>query len=375
MTLDRPFANTGDKEVFDEASSPTGDMSLEKGFTSLFELTPESGGLFILRQKFNQLMYLVTNQILTNKSDIANSVKLTENQAIDGVKTFTSSPIVPTPTTNFQASTKKYVDDKFSLTPFVPARQTVLNGAVSNGLPAFGGVTGSSTLTASNGSITATCSDGLNNRIGTILNPSWSGLSTNGIMYLYLDIATDGTCTTGSTTLAPIYQFGGTYSTVNGQFTYNIQEAIGKVGNGTVANQVYRVFIGEVAVSGNVVTAITWYAVQGRYDSDWTNTLPASAVQIVKSHNLGIIPNDVKMTIKCLTSDLNYSIGDIVDNVMTANGSSIWSPTPIIKSNKSLSITSYPVASPWALTNKTTGAIASLTNANWAYKFQATRGW
>jgi len=38
-------------------------------------------------------------------------VKLTGDQTVAGVKTFSSSPVVPTPTTDFQASTKKYVDD------------------------------------------------------------------------------------------------------------------------------------------------------------------------------------------------------------------------------------------------------------------------
>ena len=38
------------------------------------------------------------------------AVKLTGNQTISGVKTFSSSPIVPTPTTNFQVATKAYVD-------------------------------------------------------------------------------------------------------------------------------------------------------------------------------------------------------------------------------------------------------------------------
>ena len=42
-------------------------------------------------------------------------VKLTGNQTISGVKTFASSPIVPTPTTNFQVATKKYVDDAISV--------------------------------------------------------------------------------------------------------------------------------------------------------------------------------------------------------------------------------------------------------------------
>ena len=40
------------------------------------------------------------------------NVKKTGNQTVAGVKTFSSSPIVPTPTTDMQASTKKYVDDK-----------------------------------------------------------------------------------------------------------------------------------------------------------------------------------------------------------------------------------------------------------------------
>lgn len=40
------------------------------------------------------------------------NVKLSGNQTIAGVKTFSSSPIVPTPTTNTQVANKKYVDDK-----------------------------------------------------------------------------------------------------------------------------------------------------------------------------------------------------------------------------------------------------------------------
>ena len=41
----------------------------------------------------------------------ATNVKKTGNQTIAGVKTFSSSPIVPTPTSDTQAATKKYVDD------------------------------------------------------------------------------------------------------------------------------------------------------------------------------------------------------------------------------------------------------------------------
>jgi hypothetical protein len=43
-----------------------------------------------------------------------NQVSKIGNETIAGIKTFGSSPIIPTPTTEYQASTKKYVDDKFS---------------------------------------------------------------------------------------------------------------------------------------------------------------------------------------------------------------------------------------------------------------------
>lgn len=38
-------------------------------------------------------------------------VALTGDQTVAGVKTFSSSPLVPAPTTDLQAATKKYVDD------------------------------------------------------------------------------------------------------------------------------------------------------------------------------------------------------------------------------------------------------------------------
>lgn len=41
---------------------------------------------------------------------VNDTVKLTGNQTIAGVKTFSSSPIVPTPTANTQAANKAYVD-------------------------------------------------------------------------------------------------------------------------------------------------------------------------------------------------------------------------------------------------------------------------
>jgi hypothetical protein len=43
-----------------------------------------------------------------------NVVKLTDNQTINGIKTFTSSPVVPTPTTGSQSANKTYVDTQIN---------------------------------------------------------------------------------------------------------------------------------------------------------------------------------------------------------------------------------------------------------------------
>lgn len=194
-----------------------------------------------------------------------------------------------------------------------PVRQTVLNGPVdTNGLPSFGGSTGGTTVTAS-GTLTATASNGTSDRTGSIVNPSWTGLSTNGTMYLYLDIASNGTCTTGSTTLLPTYRFGGADVVTAGQHTFNKQEMQMKVGNGSTASQVWRVFVGEVTVSGGLVTAIAWYALMGRYER--TQTMPAANTPLSFSHNLGAKPDIWKMVWVCGTAQAGLAVGDELDIV------------------------------------------------------------
>ena len=62
-----PFANTGDREEFSIGIDPSGKVSLEKGWTELYQLRPEEGGLFILRKVFNQMMKLVSTDTVTWK--------------------------------------------------------------------------------------------------------------------------------------------------------------------------------------------------------------------------------------------------------------------------------------------------------------------
>ncbi len=65
-------------------------------------------------QNNNEIM-AKTNELVSQVNDLVTmdveNVKLIGNQTIAGVKTFSSPPVVPTPTTDMQVSTKKYVDD------------------------------------------------------------------------------------------------------------------------------------------------------------------------------------------------------------------------------------------------------------------------
>ena len=155
MALTKPFAENGDKKAIPQTTSD-GSVSFDRGFGSFYALPPEEGGLFIDRAQFNQLMYDTTSQVLENKQQIATQanrinevnttltqsintkanqsttytktevnnllnakansnavVNLSGNQTINGVKTFTSVPIVATqPINNNQVANKAYVDSK-----------------------------------------------------------------------------------------------------------------------------------------------------------------------------------------------------------------------------------------------------------------------
>jgi len=61
----------------------------------------------------------VTGNVTGNAGTVTNGVYTIGDQTIAGVKTFSSSPIVPTPTTNTQAANKLYVDS--AATPSFPS--------------------------------------------------------------------------------------------------------------------------------------------------------------------------------------------------------------------------------------------------------------
>lgn len=256
-------------------------------------------------------------------------------------------------------------------------RQTVLNGTVdSSGLPNFGGSTGSTTVTQAN-TLTVAAANGFNisgavDRIGQKTNPSWTGLSTNGTMYLGVTVNSDGTLTEFSTTLAPVYQWGGTFSVTNNQRTFNIQQMQMQVGNGSTASQSYDVFVGEVTVAGGVVTAITWYALMARYDTGYSGNIPAASTRTSYNHNLGIVPKVSRLMLKCGTAEQNFSIGDEI--TPSLGGATVGQGQVLQATTKTIAWTTGSSNSV-VVNNATTGALTALTSGNWTVRMIAERGW
>lgn len=264
-----------------------------------------------------------------------------------------------------------------SASQVVQVRQTVLSGPVdSNGLPNFGGSTGSGTVTAA-GTLIATAANGFGasgnvDRIGSIVNPSWTGLTTNGVMYLGLTIASNGGCTPFVTTLQPVYQWGGTYSVTSNQRTFNIQEMVMKVGNGASAAQAYDMFVGEVLVSANVVSTITWYALMGRYDSGYAGTIPGLGTRTSYSHNIGVTPTVSRLMLKCVTAEQNFSVGD---EITPSLGASTAGQGMVLQATSKAIAYTTGTGNSFVVNNATTGSLTGLTSANWSVRMLAQRGW
>ena len=249
-----------------------------------------------------------------------------------------------------------------------PVRQTVLSGPVdANGFAAFGGSVGSATLTAS-GTIKASAAAGSDaNYTGSITNPAFTSPAGSGTGYLMLSIASGGAVTASVRTLAPVYQFGGAYSTTNGQLTFNVQEMTMKAGNGSTATQVYEVCIGECPHTAGVWSgSIVWYALLARYDSGLFAVAVSTAY--AKNHNLGVQNNVVTMTIAddaAGTNERPHNPTSAYAGAGTGNGS-----YPSATTRNSITTTTLNNAVGFG----TTG-IPPVTVATAYYRVKVQRGW
>lgn len=272
-------------------------------------------------------------------------------------------------------------------------RQTVAAGPVGtdglpSGLPSTNGSLAITWTVAAASRFVAVAANGWdyqgrpNDRVGVSLaNLAWTGLTASRAAatpnFLYVVVNADGTLTVGSTILAPVYQWGGTPATTAGQFTFNIAEMKGYLGNGTTAPEAFVVFVGEAATDGSGVISTVAYAYNGRYESAFTATLWGTSTAVSKSHNLGVIPRSKDFILECTTNDKGYLVGEqisMVGQTLTASATGVYHPHPLAATRNAMHSYSGADAA-FLATNATTGGNDALTAASWKYKAVADRGW
>lgn len=279
------------------------------------------------------------------------------------------------------------MSDRPAIRPAV--RQTVLSGPVgtgggSAGFPNLFPATAVS-LAVTSQNVTSTTPlivtaangydrNGAVDRTGiSAANLTWSTLTPSATCYLYIDIGADGVLTTGHTTLQPDYQWGGAYSTTNGQFTYNIQEAIGKVGNGASAVQTYRVYVGEAVTTGSAVGSCVAYSYAGRYLQ--TFALQAPGTRNSFNHYMGVnpsVPPESEFWLKCVNASAGYSTNQYAKLQGQGNAGYI-SGTPLSIEDRNTG--SFDVSTAYAVFHRTTGVITVVAAADWSAVVKISRGW
>lgn len=211
------------------------------------------------------------------------------------------------------------------------------------------------------------------------VNLTWNGLTASRAAatpnFLYVTVNPDGTLTPGVTLVPPIYQFGGVPSVTNGQFTFNIGEMRGYMGNGSTALQAYIVFVGEAATDSSSVISTVVYAYNGMYEGPFVTPLPVNSVFTPGVHNLGVRPGIVDFVIECIVAEQGYAVGDRLNGsaVFTNAGGSITSVS-VVSDRLTMGFQTGTNAG-LGLLSRTAGGPIILTPADWRFKFFARRNW
>lgn len=315
----------------------------------------------------------LSNTTISNTITFANTVTFSGNATFVQNTTFSNT---------VTANAFAYNTSSGTVTLNKPGvRQTVISGPNSSGLPNFLPATSASLSITSQNISTGTsalvigASQGITS-LGTqdiigyyTTNLTWSSLTGSTTCFLYINASTGAT---GFTTLAPIYQLGGTPSTTSGQFTFNISEMTGYLGNGSTAPATPIVFVGEAVTGVSTVTSTVAYAYNGYYDSGYTNTLPSGGSTVTRNTNIGTTDYNVTSYIKCLTAENNYSVNDVLTPWVSGYSTAEY---PVIAAIRRNSFYIYIGSGSTGNMMNSSGTNSNPTNSNWAYRFTAKRNW
>ncbi len=159
---------------------------------------------------------------------------------------------------------------------------------------------------------------------------------------------------------------------------WSVTGASGTAGTNPTFTAVKRVYVGECVTGGSSVSSVTNYALNGRYDSGLTDTLPGAGTAVSRSTNIGTAFGvNSLLEFQCITAENGYSVGDVIDAMAAGDNTSFISPATIVKGRNTLGFVggAGSAGGAWAAQNKSTGANVFLTTTNWAYRLSAQRNW
>lgn len=186
----------------------------------------------------------------------ATYVKLTGAQTVAGVKTFSSSPIVPTPTTDMQASTKKYVDDNIisaGSSAFVKltGNQTIagtktfsgtivannkITGSISGNCDGNAGTVTNGVYTSGNQTIGGTktfSASPLVPNVGTMTDNSQKAASTKFVLDILKTVYPKNSVYFGTTTTCPLAALFGTWEKIGTSIVTSVSSTVNVITSAT----------------------------------------------------------------------------------------------------------------------------------------------
>ena len=108
-----------------------------------------------------------------------------------------------------------------------------------------------------------------------------------------------------------------------------------------------------------------WLGKRSTTSVDFASSITTATVT---AHNLGVIPDSIRLVLVCVIANLNYSVNDVVD--MWAATTSAGGGAVIIAD--STNVTTYTANGATSLPNKTTGVVSPTTTADWNFRFVAS---
>lgn len=170
----------------------------------------------------------------------------------------------------------------------------------------------------------------------------------------------------------PVYSPGQAPSVELGQYTFDYYSYRMWLGNGTTADQVFAVFIGEGQAAATALSNVIAYGYRGRYRALVGPVVAGNGIAQF-NHNLGVTQLRGKIMLQCQTANNDYQVGDVTEFLSAASSVNTVVQAPMIIRDRLTGLTGRGNAG--LLVISPTGGILAVTTSQWLYLVDLERFW